>query len=139
MSIYTEIRQALESHLNTTTNLPAIAWENVHYEPDTGTPFISARFQPTSRRPAVRGLNPQHRVQGIFTLLCHYPENQGPGASQTLVDRLIERFDSTTDISYTNSDLETINVCLDYTEQQPSYNTPPWYVTPIIVAWYTYN
>jgi hypothetical protein len=43
------------------------------------------------------------------------------------------------DITYTNSDLETIYVCLEYSEQQPSYSMPPWYVTPITVAWYTYN
>lgn len=139
MSIYKDARAALENHLNDTSGLPTIAWENVDFKPTTGTGFLKAYFNPTSRRPAVRGSNPQHRTQGLFTILCYQPENIGPGASQTLVDTLIDRFNSTVDITYTNSDLETIYVCLEYSEQQPSYSMPPWYVTPITVAWYTYN
>ena len=136
MSIYADIRQCLENHLNTTTDftLPDIAWENVQYEPTTGTRFISVRFQPTSRRPAVRGLSPQHRIQGLFTILCYSPENQGPGSSQALVDNLVDRFESTTDIT-----LSGTTVSIEYVEQNTPYSSPPWYVTPVTVAWYVYN
>jgi len=139
MSIYKDIRAALEKHLDDTAGLPDVAWENVDFSPTTGTAYVKPSFQPTSRRPAVRGLNPQHRIQGVFTILCYQPENIGPGASATLVDTLVDRFDSTTDISYTNASMETIQVSIEYTQQQPSYSVPPWYVTPITVAWYIYS
>ena len=133
-SIYQEIRSVLEHRLSTTAGIPDIAWENVSFEPTTGTAFVKPMFQPTSRRPAVRGLNPQHRIQGIFTILCYYPENAGPGASQSLVDSLVDRFASTSDIS-----LSGTTVSLEYTEQNPSYLDSPWYITPITVAWYIYS
>jgi len=137
-SIYTDIRAALETRLGDTASIPDIAWENVSYSPTTGSPFIKPMFSPTSRRPAVRFTNPQKHYLGIFTLLCHYPENQGPGASQRVVDTLVERFDATTDVSYTNADSETIILSLEYAEQKNPYSNPPWFVTPIIIGWQLY-
>jgi len=133
-SIYQEIRATLEKRLADTIGVPSIAWENVNFTPTTGTPYIKPMFQPTSRRPAVMGLNPQQRIQGIFTILCYYPENAGPGASQSLVDTLVDRFDATTDVT-----LSGTTVSLDYAEQNPSYSNAPWYVTPVTVGWYIYN
>jgi hypothetical protein len=133
MSIYSDIRTALETRLYNTSNIPVVAWENVDYSPTTGTPFIKFQFQPTSRRPAVRGTNPQMRYQGLVTLLVHQPENEGPINTEELVDDLVSRFDATTDISYNG-----IFVRIEYTERQNSYLSKPWYVTPIRIAWYSY-
>ena len=132
---YEKIRAALETHLNTSSfSLPDIAWENVDYKPSTGTEFIKVQFLPTSRRPAVKGTNPRHRLQGIFRLLCHFPENQGPGNTQDLVENLIDRFDSTTDII-----LDGTTVRIEYTQQESSYSSSPWYITPVTVAWFSYT
>lgn len=133
--IYKKIRAALEKHLTSASfDLPAIAWENVEYSPTTGTPFIKVQFQPTSRRPSVMGLLPEHRYQGIMTILCYQPEGSGPGNSQDLTDSLLSHFNSTTDISW-----DGIIVSVDYSQQESSYINSPWYVTPITVAWYLYD
>jgi len=134
MSIYSNIRTAIETRLYDTTNIPVVAWENVDYSPTTGTPFIKFQFQPTSRRPAVRGTNPQMRYQGIVTLLVHRPENEGPTDTEILVDDLVSRFDATTDISYSS-----VIVSVDYAERLNSYMSKPWYVTPIRIGWYSYD
>lgn len=136
--IHKDIRAALETRLNNTVGIPDIAWENLDFKPSTNTSFIRPSFLPTSRRPAVRGLNPQHRYQGLFSILVYCPENQGPGTAQGIVETLIDRFDSTTDISYTNGDAETIILSIDYAEQASSYSNPPWFITPVNVAWYIY-
>lgn len=133
--IYKKIRAALEKHLaDTPSILPDVAWENVDYTPTTGTPFLKVQFQPTSRRPSVLGLTPEHRYQGIMTILCYQPEGSGPGSSQDLTDQLLARFNSTTDISW-----DGIIVSVEYSQQESSYINSPWYVTPITVAWYIYN
>jgi hypothetical protein len=159
--IYKKIRAALEKHLvDSSFTLPPIAWENVDFSPTTGTAFIKVQFQPTSRRPSVMGTNPQHRYQGIMTILCYSPEGSGPGTSQTVTDQLLTRFNSTTDIFY---DLDSgqllteeaaflitesgsrllrdnvIYVSVEYSQQESSYINSPWYVTPITVAWYVYS
>ena len=144
-SIHNDIRAALETHISTTANLPTIAYENVAFEPTTGTSFVKVQYLPTITQPAVRGLNQstgqphQHRYRGVFQLLLHYPEDVGSSASQEMVNTLIDRFESSTDISFTNSDPKTIYVTVDYSEQMGAYNRSPWYVTPVNINWYCYD
>lgn len=133
-AIYDKIRAALEVHLNSTPNLPPVAWENVDYSPATDAPFIKARLQPTSRRPSVKGSDPRHRYQGLYTLLCHFPEGKGPSANEDLVNTLIDRFNSTVDIP-----LDGVVVRIEYSEAQSSYSKTPWYVTPVTIAWFCYQ
>lgn len=145
MSVYDDIRSALETRLATTVGIPAIAYENTLYKPTTGTAFIQPRMVFSSRVPATRGLNQstgkphQQRYRGVFQILLHYPEGVGPGASQDMVNTIIDRFEAATDISFTNSDPKTIYVTVDYAEQMGAYNKSPWYVTPVNINWYCYD
>jgi len=134
MSIYKDIRAALETRLNSTPDIPEIAWENVPYSPTTGTPFIKPMFQPTLRRQSAMATTPPHYYQGIFTILCYHPEGSGSGASQETVDALVNRFNSTTDITYSG-----LTVSLRGAQQESSYINSPWFVTPITVSWFIYD
>lgn len=134
---YKDIRAALESRLDTLSI--ELAWQNVDFSPTTGTAYIESRFIPTNRRPAVAGTNPQHRIEGLFQLLLHHPEGVGSGDSSDTLDEVIELFDSTTDISYTNADTETIIVGIENAEARGSYSKSPWFVTPVNIAWYIYK
>tara|TARA_R110000851_G_scaffold109213_1_gene231377 strand:+ start:3311 stop:3730 length:420 start_codon:yes stop_codon:yes gene_type:complete len=139
MSYYDEIRAALEVALAGVTDVPQIAWENDKYEPTTGTPYIQVRLLPTARRPAVRGLSPQMRYQGVLQLLVRTPKGTGAAPSQTITENILATFEATTDLSFTNTDSETIYVTIDYSEQVGAYTESPWYTTPINVGWYSYR
>jgi hypothetical protein len=89
---------------------------------------------PTSRRPAVRGLNPQQRYDGLYSILICTPENLGPGAGYDIADLLLDRFDATTDIS-----LSGLTISIDYSEVRTSFLDSPFYCTPVTIAWYVYN
>ena len=117
-----------------TPSIPAIAYDNVPYTPTVGTSFIKASLVPTSRRPAVRGLNPSNRYQGIFAILICTPEESGSGAGLDLADAITDRFEATTDISAGG-----IIVSLDYAEVGLSYPDAPYYCTPVTIGWYIYN
>jgi hypothetical protein len=134
MSIINDIRACLDTHLAGTVGLPAVAHQNVPYEPTTGTPFIKVDLVPTSRRPAVRGLNPQQRYDGLYSILICTPENLGPGAGYDIADLLLDRFDATTDIS-----LSGLTISIDYSEVRTSFLDSPFYCTPVTIAWYVYN
>lgn len=136
MSIYNDIRAALETHLANTPSIPSIAPQNVIYEPVNGQPFVKTTLVPTIRRPAVRGLNPQLRYDGLFSILICTSQGDGSGAGYDLADMLLDRFAPTTDISY-SGDNEII-LSIDYSEVGTSYLDPPFYCTPITVAWYLY-
>lgn len=138
-SIHKDIRAALESHLNNTANLPAIAYENVAFTPVVGTSFIKSQYVPTSTKPAVRGLNPQLRYQGIYSVTVFAPEGAGPNEAEGYINTIIESFEATTDITFTNGDGDTFKVSIDYSERQQGMIDSPWYFTPINIGWFIYN
>lgn len=139
MTIINDIRACLDTHLSNTSGAPVIARQNVPYEPTTGTSFIKADLVPTSRRPAVRGLNPQQRYDGLYSILICTPEGLGSGAGYDIADLLLERFNATTDITYTNPSAQTFIVSIDYSEIRTSFLDSPFYCTPLTVAWYCYK
>ena len=138
-SIHNDIRAALETHISTTANLPTIAYENVVFEPTTGTSFLRVQYLPTVTRPAVRGLNPQLRYQGVFAVTVFTPEGNGPSTADDYVNKVINAFQATTDISFTNSQSQTIKVSIDYAERQQGLIDSPWYYVPINIGWYIYK
>ena len=134
MTIINDIRACLDSHLTGTSGVPTIARQNVPFEPTTGTSFVKADLIPTSRRAAVRGLNPQKRYDGLYSLLICTPEGLGSGAGYDIADLLLARFDAATDITYNG-----FIVSIDYSEVRTSYLDSPFYCTPITVGWYIYG
>ena len=138
-SIHNDIRAALETELSTVPGLPNIAYENVTFSPVTGQSFMSCKYIPTLRRPAVRGLNPQQRYDGVFAVIAHAPEGNGPAVADDLANKVTEAFEATTKIQYTNTDLETIIVSIDYAERQQGFVDSPWYYIPINIGWYIYK
>lgn len=138
MTIINDIRACLDTHLSGTVGVPTIARQNVPFEPTTGTSFIKADLIPTLRRPAVRGLNPQQRYDGLYNILICTPEGLGSGAGYDIADLLLDRFNATTDISYTNPSAQTYIVSIDYSEVRTSFLDSPFYCTPVNIAWFTY-
>ena len=134
MNIYDNIRAALETKLSNMVGAPDIAYENVKFEPTTGTSFLRCQLVPAIRRPAVRFTNPQQEYTGSFLVMCYVPENQGPNAADTLADTVIDEFDATTDINDAG-----IILSIRYAERRPGYNQSPWYVVPVDISWYIYN
>lgn len=133
MTIINDIRACLDTHLSGTVGIPTLARQNVPFEPTTGTSYVKAEMIPTSRRPAVRGLNPQQRYDGLYSLLICTPEGLGPGAGYDIADLLLARFNATTDISNAG-----LTISVDYSEVRTSFLDSPFYCTPITVAWYCY-
>lgn len=135
MSIYDDIRATLEKTLADTAGLPTdIAWENINFTPTTGTSYLETHFIPTSRRPAVRGLNPQQRYQGLFRIVVNVPESTGPAIADDYVDTLLTAFDATKDLTY-----NSVTVTTEYAERSQGISDSPWYRVNVDIAWYKYN
>lgn len=133
-TIDSEIRAALETQLGTMASLPEVAYENVSYSPTTGTSYIEVQYIPVTRRPAVRGLNPQQRYDGLFRLLCYAPEGVGPSASQDMVDNVVDAFEATTKINHNST-----TVYIDYVQRERGFLESPFYFVPVTIGWYAYN
>lgn len=133
-NIQKEIRAALETQLSQVVSLPEVAYQNVPYTPTTGTSYIEVTYLPTSRRPAVRGLNPQQRYEGVFAINCYAPEGNGPAVAETIAENVANAFEATTSITLNN-----VTVSIEYSETQLGFLDSPWFVVPINIGWYAYN
>lgn len=131
---YNLIRNILEHHLTQVTDVPEIFWEGVSEQPTDGVPYIKFKFQPTSTRPAVRGIDPQKRFQGLLRVFPYFPEGQGPQAVEACVNNILETFDATKDLSYGGHTLR-----VEYSERGQVLTDSPWVYVPINIAWYYYD
>ena len=141
MSIYKDIRAALETRLAGVAGLPSgIQHEAVSFEPTANTSYLEVVLVPTLRVPAVRGPNPQMRYQGVFRVFCYIPSGSGPAEAETMAQLVLEAFDATTDISYTNTDGDTIIVSIDYADVNSGVTEGnSWYYIPVNIGWYIYS
>jgi hypothetical protein len=128
------IRAVLETRLSTMPNVPPIARDNVTYQQTPEVTHIRSQFIPTSRRPAVRGPNPQHRYQGLFILTVRAPERVGTGTALSLADDLLDRFPGASSITGLD-----VNVGIEYSEALMGYPESPFWCIPVHVAWYAYR
>lgn len=133
MPILNDIRATLDTTLAAATNLPAIAFENAPFEQNAGTPHLRVAFFLTSRRPAVRGPDPQHRYQGLYQVTVAVPTDQGSGGALDYADLIMTEFDGSSDISGTPI------VSIEYAETGSPFYDDPFYCVPVQIAWYVYG
>lgn len=133
-SIFPEIRRLLETHLANVVGIPDIAWENVEFEPTTGTSFIKPTILPTIRRPSCAGPNPEQYHQGLFILECYVPNEGGPSASDDLTKLVIDSFETTTIITD-----GTYSLQIRRAEHSQGVTEGPWRKTIANISWFTYN
>jgi len=132
--IYQDIRRGLEQKLSQVSGIPDIAYENVNYDPTTGTSWVRPMLVPVSRRPATRGTNPQQLYRGIFRVDCFIAEGRGPNLGDQLANSIIEDFEATTDITFNSK-----KISIDYAERGEGRISSPWYFIPVNIGWYIYN
>ena len=132
MPIVNDIRATLNTALSAASSLPAIAYENAPFEQNAGTPHLRVAFFLTSRRPAVRGPDPQHRYQGLYQVTVAVPTDQGSGTALDYADLLLTEFDGSSDIDGTPT------VSIEYAELGSPFYDDPFYCVPVQVAWYVY-
>lgn len=134
MSVTNLIRATLETYLEATPNLPAIAYPNTGFEPSATAAHIEVDFEPTSRTPANRGPKPQYRHQGLFVLTICVPEGGGSGAAYELSDALQARFEGSSDVQNV-----ALPVSIVTSEVLGDFKRPPFFCVPVSISWYAYE
>lgn len=135
MSVYNNIRAALEVTLSQIPDVPPIQYNNTRYQPTTGQPFITSNFLPTSRRPAELGTLPFNLYQGLFVVNVYTPDNTGPTQNQNICNSILTAFPAGTHSLEFNDQI----VRIEYTEMLGSFKDSPWFITPVNVGWYAYD
>lgn len=133
MPIVNDIRATLDTALNAASELPTIAFENAPFEQNAGTPHLRVAFFLTSRRPAVRGPNPQHRYQGLYQVTVAVPSDRGTGDALDYADLIMTEFDGSSDVVGSE-----VTVSIEYSELGTPVFSEPFYLVPVQIAWYVY-
>ena len=137
MSAFTDIRAALEAEIASISGIPSAAnrsWENVEFDPTTGTAWVRMTLLPGQQRPAVAGPSPQQLYQGIMQVDIYQPEGDGPNSADVLADAVRDHF--TVNDSFTKN---STTVRIRWSERDAGRNEPPWYRVTVNVSWYTYR
>lgn len=138
MTIVNSIRAGFEERLSTTIGILPIAERNTVFDSVAGQSYLKTEFVVTSVKPAVRGLNPQKKYSGYYSILICTPQNTGSGPGLAQADLLMDRFQATTDLIY-NTGIETLYIPIEYSEPGPGYLDAPFYCTPFTIGWYLYH
>jgi hypothetical protein len=93
----TAIRAALETALDAVTPSLATAWENLAFEPVTGTPYQRATL--VMAAPDDGEIGGPHLEQGFLQVDLCYPQGTGPGAAEGRASLLKSRFRKGTGLS----------------------------------------
>lgn len=134
MTVFNDIRTALETEIASITGIPASrAWENVVFRPVTGTPFVRMTLAPSASRPAVRGPSPQIRHDGLFLVDVVYPINEATASADTLADNIRAAY--TVDDTFTSG---STTVRINYAERGPGFIDGNWYRVPVTISWFSY-
>jgi len=131
-----DIRRALEKKAATVSGFPPATqrhWENVRFEPTTGTPWAKLVLVPATSRPANLGPSPSLRYDGTFLVVMHFVEGKGSGAADDLLDLIRAAF--TVDQSATAGSTQ---VRFEWSERNEGVNDAPWYVVTATIKWYAY-
>lgn len=129
------IRTAFETLLSDITDIPAIAWENVSFDPDNTNSYVKPRLVPVMREPAARGLNPQLLYRGYFLVECCVPKGKGPSAGDDLAAKILEEFEATTDIG-PNADTK---IHIEYAERDLAEDIGAYYCVPVRIGYQLYK
>lgn len=90
MSLFKEIKQALEMRLDILEPKPPIAWENTDYEPSPRQSYIAPFIVPAESNLA--DLNYLQNNMGIFQIDIYVPLDKGTGELFTIADNVSNLF-----------------------------------------------
>lgn len=131
---YDKIREMMEKRLEGTPGLPDFVPQNVRYDPDPETIYVTSNLIPGIRRPEARGPNPKMLLDGVFVAVVCGKKNVGSGDNLRLAQIIAERFEGSTDLV----DGAT-RIGINFAEARGSFDNDTHFCTPVYVSWFTYT
>lgn len=90
--IFTDIKAALNTQLNSMAGKPPIAWQNYGYEPVKGTLYIRPTDLSGSFEQVSLGAGGNDQVTSVYQVDIFAPSGQGSGASTAMAELIANQF-----------------------------------------------
>lgn len=133
-SLYQDIRNALQTRLETVTGLPETVYEGVSYAPVPGTPFIASALVPAAARPVTMGQDHLILHEGTFEIAVSYPSGVGTGSAEAMADAIKAVFTAESVLT-----VGANNIRIRYSERRQALIDSDWIRIPVSVGWYLHS
>jgi len=142
VNMYSEIRAALDAHLEAWGDVPKVGghlmvnWEGTQFDkpPPKSSAWLKTQLLHADADGRTLGGTPTTRLNGVYHLNVFAPSGTGPGAADQLSDSLMRRFKS--GVRLTSG---TTTVTLRTPFRAPGRSETDWYQVPVMVRWYSHT
>lgn len=134
-TIFLDISAALDSRLNTMSNLPPVQWENRTYKPINGVLYL--RVTNLSGNTIVSTIGTTTSTDetiGVYQIDIFAPLGGGKNESVTMGDMIADHFKRGTQMLYNGVQVEAKNVRIN-----PGRSAHGWYHIPIDIEYFSHN
>ena len=131
MSAFTDISAALDARTNS-LSLPT-AWENIAFQPVTGTLYIRPTLMPADTVQAGLGSSGLDEHLGIYQIDIIAPSANGKGTATIKADAIADHFKRGLVLTYNG-----VNVRLSKTSRGLGKRDEAWYVIPIFITYQSF-
>lgn len=130
MSLF-DIEKALQKAINSVSNIPDIAWPNIEFDPEIGTPFVRPTLIPANSVPLANG---QYKQLGIYQIDVYVPTNKGIKTLYTIIDDIFDYFRANKTLTQGDSKILITRINTGRSERQDS-----WYSCSVEINYVCYN
>lgn len=135
MSLYTNIRGTLQSHLMTCPGIPQnFAWEGARTEVTVNVPYVSSVLVPAEDIMTTMGPSGLFRHSGSFEISLVYPSQGKTATIEALGDAVREHFRTGTVL-----ELNGFRLRISSAEREQLLIEADWIRLPISVGWFVYT
>ena len=124
---FNDIRAALDTQL-ATLDL-TIAYENVHYEPVEGSPYVRATLLPTETEQLTLGTTGRDRHRGLYQVDVMF--SAGDSAVTAIPDTIADAFKRGSSFTYNGLTVSTRSASIDSGRRDAG-----WFIVPVIIQYY---
>lgn len=135
MSVFIDQSAALDSHLNSMTGKPPIAWENYSYEPVLGTLYIRPTLIPGDVNQSTLGSSGQDMSVGIYQIDIFAESGKGKNQAVTMADTIANHFKRGTDLTYNSRIIRIRGV----SRQGGINNDDGWFQIPVEINYISFT
>lgn len=133
---FRDIRRALEKRLadiQDTSLLPAIAFENVNFDPTGRSEWLRSRIVYIESRPSALGPDAMIRYYGVMFVDCFVRADQGTLSADDLAQDVMDLFPYSKLLTEAGR-----TVRIRFSERSGGLYDAPWYQVPVTITWYSY-
>jgi hypothetical protein len=124
-----DVTSRLDQEIASVSGIPAIAWPNVDFKPDTTQPYVSVKNIPADG--TMYNMKRGQETPGTYMVNVYAPQGRGPAQAENIADSIANHFASNRDLGG-NLYIEEINF-------RPGIADDPFYVVPLNITWVVYH